>query len=59
MEFQAMSNKTYSVQYNGMIGGTNWQYVRKVLAVTTNHLEAATDRLTPSNRFYRVVTPAQ
>ncbi|HMJ90068.1 MAG TPA: hypothetical protein VK530_09640, partial [Candidatus Acidoferrum sp.] len=59
MEFQAMSNKTYSVQYNGTIAGTNWHYVRKVLAARSNYMEAASDPLTPSNRFYRVVTPAQ
>jgi hypothetical protein len=59
MEFPAMSNRTYAVQYNTALGDTNWQSLLQVPAARSNYMEAATDPITPSNRFYRVVTPVQ
>ncbi len=58
MNFQAMSNKTYAVQYTTSLGA-NWQTLRPVIALRSNTVQTASDPLTGSNRFYRVVTPAQ
>jgi hypothetical protein len=57
MQFQAMSNKTYSVQYNGSLDSTNWQSLTGLVARKTNHVEAVVDLNAIPNRFYRVVTP--
>jgi hypothetical protein len=57
VQFQAMSNKTYAVQYNSALGSTNWDYLTGFIARRTNRIEQAVDALSSSNRVYRVVTP--
>ena len=58
MDFQAISNKTYAVQFTSSLSETNWQNLARMLARKTNHVEVAIDPLAVTNRFYRIVTPA-
>jgi len=55
--FQAMSNKTYGVQYKTSLNPSNWQNLAGMVGRRTNRIESIND--TPlTNRFYRIVTPA-
>ncbi len=56
-KFQAMSNKTYSVQYKSSLDATNWQTHSGMAGRRTNRTESVNDR-PGTNRFYRIVTPA-
>jgi hypothetical protein len=57
VQFNAASNKTYSVQYTDALR-TPWLPLIDVLARTNNHLESIPDPTWTTNRFYRLVTPA-
>jgi hypothetical protein len=58
--FNAVSNKTYTVQYNDTLPSTNWQKLGDVEAAPTNRPAASVFDPTPSNsRAYRLVTPKQ
>ena len=59
IEFMAVSNKTYSVQYNDSLGITAWLRLADIVARTTNHVETITDPNATTNRYYRLVTPRQ
>lgn len=59
LEFGAVSNRTYRVQYNDLADSGVWQRLTDVLARTTNHTEIIVDPSAGTNRFYRVLTPAQ
>ena len=55
--FQAMSNKTYGIQYKTTLNPTNWQNLAEMVGRRSNRIESIND--TPgTNRFYRIVTPA-
>jgi hypothetical protein len=58
LQFQAMSNHTYSVLYNTVLD-TAWSKLTDVPAYPTNRLESVTDVRSDGPRFYRLVTPAQ
>jgi len=57
LQFQAVSNKTYAVQYTSTLSDTNWSILTRSIGRRTNHVEQITDPAPPANRFYRVVTP--
>lgn len=57
----AVSNRTYSVQYTDSLEleRVNWLKLSDVQARNTNHVESIIDTGGNSNRFYRIITPAQ
>ena len=58
--FNAVSNKTYTVQYNDTLPSANWQKLGDVEAAPTNRPAASVFDPTPStSRAYRLVTPKQ
>lgn len=62
LQFEAMSNRTYSVLFRPAFGGTNlWQKLFNVPPQpTTGPLDVLdTTAATVPDRFYRIVTPAQ
>jgi hypothetical protein len=59
VQFLAVSNHTYSVQYTDRLGGVPWINLGDTLARTTNRVESFTDAGFTTNRFYRLVTPRQ
>ncbi len=54
--FGAKSNKTYTVEYTGIVGGA-WTKLDDLVARATNHVRVVTDPNPPGTRMYRVVTP--
>jgi hypothetical protein len=59
IQFDAVSNKTYSVLYSDSIGGGSWLKLNDVLARTNNRPETILDPAPANHRFYRLVTPGQ
>jgi hypothetical protein len=58
--FNAISNRSYSVQYKSSLGDTAWLRLKDVPARPTNHAATVADNPQGvARRFYRVVTPAQ
>ena len=61
LQFQTVSNRTYTVQFNSEATGSPWTNLVHFDARTTNGIEWLTNSL-PQNAprgFYRVVTPRQ
>jgi hypothetical protein len=59
LEFGAVSNRSYRVQYSELPSGGSWQRLADVVGRSTNRTEVILDPRPGTNRFYRVVTPAQ
>jgi hypothetical protein len=60
LEFDALSNRTYTVQYADAPSGTSWTRLADVPARLTNGPAAVRDWSAPAGqRFYRVVCPRQ
>jgi hypothetical protein len=59
LSFEAVSNRTYTVQYSETLGSSNWLKSVDLLARTNSRPEAVLGASDRSNRFYRVVTPRQ
>ncbi len=58
LEFQAVSNHTYSVLYKDSLDMATWSRLADVESRGTNRLGAVMDLIAVStNRFYRLVTP--
>ena len=57
IRFDAISNRTYSLEYSEHPLGDLWQKLTDVLPQPTNHLEVIYDPAPASSRFYRVRTP--
>jgi hypothetical protein len=55
----AVSNHTYSVQFNDSLGAGRWSNLVSLLARPTNRVESIPDPNWTTNRFYRLVLPAQ
>jgi len=55
--FQAMSNRTYTVQFKDALAPGVWTKLTDVIARATNHLESVTDSAPATHRYYRLVTP--
>ena len=59
IEFEAVSNKTYTVQHTDRVGSGSWSKLVDVVARATNRTETATGSGAGTNRYYRLVTPRQ
>ena len=59
IEFNAVSNRTYSVLFSEQPGGPAWSHVADVAAASTNRSVRVFDQRTASAppRYYRLVTP--
>jgi hypothetical protein len=60
IEFQAVSNKTYAVDYSDQLGAALWQRLVDVPAAVSNRTVLVTDPDPPetsTERFYRLATP--
>jgi len=55
--FQAISNRTYSVQYTADLNSPAWLKLTDVVARATNRMETVIDANPGTNRFYRIATP--
>jgi hypothetical protein len=54
-----VSNRTYTVQFCDRLGATPWLKLADLIARPTNRIENISDPGWTTNRFYRVVLPAQ
>ncbi|MCI0747378.1 MAG: lamin tail domain-containing protein, partial [Verrucomicrobia subdivision 3 bacterium] len=59
IQFTAVSNRSYSVQYNDELGIGEWLVLSNVLVRPTNRLELIADPAAQPRRYYRLVTPLQ
>jgi hypothetical protein len=60
LEFGAVSNRTYTVEYvDGGLGFAPWQSLQDFVAASENRVMTFTDFSGPTNRYYRLVTPAR
>jgi YVTN family beta-propeller protein len=58
VQFNAISNKTYTVQSRGTLIGEGWSKAADIVAVPTNRLVSVTNSLDGAGtRYYRLVTP--
>ncbi|MBL9168789.1 MAG: lamin tail domain-containing protein [Verrucomicrobiales bacterium] len=58
ISFNALSNRTYSVNYRDDLTSLQWTRLTNVLSRTTNRLETVVDtQATNQSRVYRLVTP--
>jgi len=59
LQFMAMSNRSYSVQFIDNLATGTWSNLTHAFSRTTNRLEQVADPRGGSKRFYRLVTPLQ
>jgi hypothetical protein len=59
IEFNAVSNMTYTVEYRDRLEFGFWQKLSDVVARGTNRVESVFDPHSRAQRFYRIVTPRQ
>jgi hypothetical protein len=59
LTFQAVSNRTYTVQFSSAPDSGTWQKLTDTSPRSTNFTETVTDVAVSTNRFYRLVTPQQ
>jgi hypothetical protein len=59
VQFGAVSNRTYSVQFRDVLDGGSWLRLADIVSRTTARTETVVDPAWKTNRFYRVVTPRQ
>lgn len=59
LRFNAISNRTYSIQFKPSLDAVNWEKLTDVAARSTNRLETVVDPQATPGRFYRLATPAQ
>jgi len=59
VNFAAVSNRTYSVQYADVLPAAGWLKLADVVSRPTNRVEVFVDPAWRTDRFYRVVTPRQ
>jgi hypothetical protein len=59
LDFQAVSNRTYSLQSRSAPTSGPWQRVVNVPATANNRVVSVTNSLSGTQRFYRLVTPAR
>jgi hypothetical protein len=58
VQFNAVSNKTYTVQSRGALIGEAWSKVADIVAVPTNRVFNVTNSMAGADtRYYRLVTP--
>lgn len=59
LQFAAVSNRTYTVQYADGLAGPAWASLRDFAARSNNVVHQIVDPSWTTNRYYRVVTPRQ
>jgi len=59
LTFNAVSNKSYTVQYTRALGGGPWLKLADIPAESTNRVALITDTEATANRSYRLTTPQQ
>jgi hypothetical protein len=59
LQFNAVSNHTYTVQYTDRLNPPVWNKLADVLSKSTTRVETLVDPNATTNRFYRLVTPTQ
>ncbi len=59
LQFVAVSNRTYSVQYKDDLANSAWQKLADVLGQPTNRTYVVIDPKTTTNRYYRLAIPIQ
>ena len=59
IRFEAVSNRTYTVQYSDFKGDITWLKMIDIAAFPTNWVEVLKDPGSGNSRFYRLITPAQ
>ncbi len=59
LQFNAVSNRTYTVQYTDRLNPTQWKKLADVLARNVTRIETVPDPSPRTNRIYRIVTPIQ
>ncbi len=59
VRFNAISNRTYTVEYIDGLQSAPWLKLGDVLARTNNRVEVLTDPTATTNRFYRLVIPTR
>jgi hypothetical protein len=59
LTFNAVSNRTYTVQYSDGLNPVQWNKLADVLARKTTRVEVVVDPSGGANRYYRLVTPIQ
>ncbi|HON08583.1 MAG TPA: hypothetical protein PLW02_10850, partial [Verrucomicrobiota bacterium] len=57
LQFIAISNKTYSIEYIHKLGGSDWQKLIDITAKTNTGLQLLSIPADGDNSFYRLVTP--
>ena len=58
IHFQAVSNRSYTVQYSDSLNPPAWQHLEHVVARQTNYIATVNDPASVPKRFYRLATPA-
>ena len=59
LQFVAVSNRTYSIQFKDDLANPAWQKLADVLGQPTNRTYIAIDPNTTTNRYYRLAIPIQ
>ena len=59
VNFAAISNRTYTVQYTDVLPAAGWQKLADVVSRPSNRVELFVDPAWRTNRYYRAVTPRQ
>jgi hypothetical protein len=59
LRFNAVSNRTYSVQYTDGLNPILWKKLTDVLAASVTRVQVLSDTNAGANRYYRLVTPVQ
>jgi enediyne biosynthesis protein E4 len=57
LEFTAISNRTYTVQFRPLAVNSHWTTLQDLLAAPANAAVRLTDSASEPNRIYRLVTP--
>ena len=57
LQFEAATNRTYSVQFTDMLGTAPWSKLGDFPARTNGRVEVIIDRDWKTNRYYRVTSP--
>ncbi len=59
LRFNAILNRTYTIQYTDFLGAGQWSKLAEVAARATNRIEVIADPSASRTRCYRLVTPQQ
>ena len=59
LRFNAVSNRTYTVQYSDGLNPALWRPLANIAAYPNTRPEIVVDANAVTNRFYRLVTPVK